>query len=35
MAEIAGDFIHPVAQKSIQQLLDELQDPAIVRPISR
>ena len=34
MAEIAGDFIHPVAQKSIQQLLDELQDPSVVRQIS-
>ncbi len=34
MAEIAGDFIHPVAQKSIQQLLDELQDDSVVRQIS-
>lgn len=34
MAEIAGDFIHPVARNSIRQLLEELQDDSIVRPVS-
>lgn len=33
LAEVAGNRIHPVFNKSIQQLLNECQDKSIVRPL--
>ncbi len=33
LAEVAGNRIHPVFDKSIQELLNECQDKSIVRPL--